>query len=897
MREKERARLWALAAPVALALAAQATAAGQEPTYPRGKYARYTLILKGASEDGGPLSIHLHSRDHNLTSGWATTPSSGGTVVEHDLRRQDNAVAGRVRAIVGPVEYRYAIRADVQGRSLSGDYEGAYGIKAWQENLRGDVSGDLQARAAPSLAVRFELDFASLYTRQGHIRHPSVRFTLREGKAGDGRFFSRTQGKRGFTGRFDGGELKFDGRRLSGTLRATVVGGDAARGTYTFEVDGTARCNFVAGTVTTRKDGADWGTRPLYGTARGARTGQATDGVYVLTLSKALEGSRPLKLFVDCRDGSFHRGLARGGNVKTHTVGATGLSLVAGRFSARVAVEIVPDERFPPGGRTVSCEYVIDARLSGSNLRGTFNGRYGKRRPAEGKVTGSVRTDEDFLGAASSPRPAAQADWPSYLGPNGNFSESSRTGLLDDVSQARLVWMSEERRIGHAKAASWYGRDDRMYGDLPPGGAASLIVAGGLVIASYHVPSGEVWDTFVEELHQKGGREFQRHKWLIEADDVVLAVDAATGRTRWKQIFARKGMNHGGGKRPRSGMTPMAAGGRVFAVGTTGRLYALALDSGKVLWEGTIGPRHAELEKLKAKGLAERRIHAAHLLNGLLVADGVLVVPDGASGLGGVDLEGGKRLWQLNDALSGFNMPCPVRVKGKPYVACVNRSGKLRLVRPKTGEVLWTVELKCEHLTQPVATDDHLLIFEPNPTYGGDKGRGVNRYGVLAAYRFDESGATRDWALPGKYIHELHLDGGPSRRVIPRDGLVYYLNWTSHPQRERRLLIIRESDGSVLADQRIEQDQFYVWGKGLVLVADNQHDSLRPAIYQAANPDPAKFGLLGKPWQPRAFVPGRIGTCGYEVPIYDPFVDGFMFCRTGNGDILCYDLGAREMAR
>jgi hypothetical protein len=352
-------------------------------------------------------------------------------------------------------------------------------------------------------------------------------------------------------------------------------------------------------------------------------------------------------------------------------------------------------------------------------------------------------------------------------------------------------------------------------------------------------------------------------------------------------------MNHGGGKRPRSGMTPVAAGGRVYAVGTTGRLYALALDSGKVLWEGSIGPRHAELEKLKARGLAERRIHPAHLLNGLLAADGVLVVPDGAWGLGGVDPDSGKLLWQLKDALSGFNMPCPVRLKGTPYVACVNRSGKLRLVRPKTGEVLWTVDLKCEHLTEPVATDDHLLVFESNPTYGGDKGRGVNRYGLLAAYCFEESGATRDWALPGKYIHELHLDGGPSRRVIPRDGLVCYLNWTSHPQRERRLLIIRESDGSVLADKRIEQDQFYVWGKGLVLVADNQHESLRPAIYQAANPDPARFGLLGKPWQPRAFVPGRIGTCGYELPIYDAFADGFVFCRTGNGDILCYDLRAR----
>jgi len=449
--------------------------------------------------------------------------------------------------------------------------------------------------------------------------------------------------------------------------------------------------------------------------------------------------------------------------------------------------------------------------------------------------------------------------------------------------------MSEEKRIGHAKAASWYGRDDRMYCDLPPGGTASLIVADGLVIASYQVPSGDVWDAAVEKRHKEKGREFQKNKWLIAADDVVLATDAATGKTRWKQVFAGKGMNHGGGKRMRWGPTPAATDDRVFAIGSTGLLYALELTSGKLLWEGNIGPMHKQLEELKAQNLARRTVRQGHLLSGLLLADGVLVVPACRDVLG-VDPSNGKILWQLRDALSGFNMPCPARVKGKRYVACMNRLGQLRLVRPKTGEVVWTLDLKCEHLTQPVATDDHLFVFEPNPTYSGDRKREVNRYGVLAAYRFDEAGARRDWVLTGKYIHELHLDGGPSRRVIPRDGLVYYLNWTCHPQRERRFLIIREKDGSVLADQRTEHDQFYLWGSRLVLVHDNQHESLRPTIYRAANPGPGRFGLLGKPWKPRVFAPGRMGTCGYEVPIYDPFADGFMFCRTGNGDILCWDL-------
>jgi hypothetical protein len=489
------------------------------------------------------------------------------------------------------------------------------------------------------------------------------------------------------------------------------------------------------------------------------------------------------------------------------------------------------------------------------------------------------------LGAASA------ADWPSYLGPDGNFSESSGVELLDDLGSARLAWISEERRIGHAKAASWYGRDDRMYGDLPPGGASSLIAARGLVIASYYVPSGEAWDAFIEALHKKGGRRLQKHKWLISADDVVLAVDAATGRTRWKHVFAGKGMNHGGGKRPRYGITPTAVGGRVFAAGSTGRLYAIELDSGKLVWEGGIGARREQLAKLKARNLSERRIQGASLLGGLLVADGVLLAPDGGGGLVGVHAGSGKVLWQLKAALSGFNMPCPVRIGGAEYVACVNRVGQLRLIRPASGEVLWTEELRCEHLTQPVASGDRLFVFVPptRPLAGGRKSD-VARSGVLAAYQLSESGPTRLWALGDRYVHELHLDGGPSRRVIARGGLVYYLNWANRPERARRMLIVRGKDGRALHESDIEHDQFYLWGNRLVLVADNQHESLRPAIYRACNPAPAAFGLLGSSWKPRVFAHGRIGTCGYEMPIYDAFADGFMFCRTGNGDILCYDL-------
>lgn len=498
---------------------------------------------------------------------------------------------------------------------------------------------------------------------------------------------------------------------------------------------------------------------------------------------------------------------------------------------------------------------------------------------------------------------AAEApnEWPSYLGPCGNFSERSGAKLLDDMTKVRLVWVSEETKIGFGKAHTGAGKSGvgKDFLGLPPGGEASPIVAGGLVIQAYFVPRGEVWDAAVEK---RMGAAFERHVWLVAADDVVIAMDAATGKTKWKRVFEDKGINTGAGKRGGWAVTPCAADGRVFSLGTTGRLYALDLATGKPLWETNIGERHKQLEAAKAKAIAERHLVDVSRPYGMLVVvDGVLVVPDWNWGLLGVEAATGKTLWHLDKGaremiLSGYNAPCPVRVGGRSYVATANMKGDLRLIEPKTGRILWSVPLKCEHLTQPVAGDEHLLVFEPNPIYGSEPGAKpteVNRYGVLAAYRLDESGAKRDWALPGEHIHELHLDGGAGRRVIPRDGLVYYLCWGKKgAERHRRLLIIREKDGAVLNAQEVGADHFYLWGSRLITVSDLQHRprAANAEIWQLYTTDPADFRALGGGWHvnnPQNRM--HLATGGYEVPVFEAFADGLAFFRVMGG-IRCYDL-------
>lgn len=503
--------------------------------------------------------------------------------------------------------------------------------------------------------------------------------------------------------------------------------------------------------------------------------------------------------------------------------------------------------------------------------------------------------------AAQAPPPGSE--WPSYLGPCGNFSERSGAKLLADMTKARLLWTSEETGIGFGKAHTGAGKSGvgKDFLGLPPGGEASPIVAGGLVVQAYFAPRGEVWDAATEK---RMGAAFERHVWLVAADDVVIGIDAATGKTRWKQVFDDKGINTGAGKRGGWAVTPCAADGRVFSLGTTGRIYALELATGKPLWESNIGERHKQLEAEKAKALAERRLAKVSRPYGMLiVVDGVLLVPDWNWGLLGIEPASGKTLWHLDKGaremiLSGYNAPCPVRIGGKTYAATVSMRGDLRLIEPKTGRILWTHPLRSEHLTQPVAGEEHLLVFEPNPSYSGEPGARqgeANRYGVLAAYRLDEAGATRAWALPPEHIHELHLDGGPGRRVIPRDGLVYYLCWGKKGnERHRRLLIIREKDGQILKAHDVGVDHFYLWGDRLVTVSDLQHRprAANAEIWQLWTADPADFRPLGNPWHvnnPQNRI--HIATGGYEVPVFEAFADGLMFCRVMGG-IRCYSLRA-----
>jgi hypothetical protein len=235
----------------------------------------------------------------------------------------------------------------------------------------------------------------------------------------------------------------------------------------------------------------------------------------------------------------------------------------------------------------------------------------------------------------------------------------------------------------------------------------------------------------------------------------------------------------------------------------------------------------------------------------------------------------------------------PVTIDGKTYAACVNGGGMLRLLDQRSGKVLWSHKVGSWHLPQPLFGKNLLLIFDASSNqaaYGQSwradmdevavGKRGATRMGVLAGYKLTLSGAERVWRLDdAKHSSWLTLDAGPSRWLATRrDGVVY--TTTS----DNRILKVNESDGKVLNEVqgcRI----IYLWGDKLFAPGDIQHGT--HSEWQVWDP-----GTMTK-LSGSKFPSDCRRTCGYELPLYEVFADGFVFTREWNngwgGGIGCYD--------
>ncbi len=254
-------------------------------------------------------------------------------------------------------------------------------------------------------------------------------------------------------------------------------------------------------------------------------------------------------------------------------------------------------------------------------------------------------------------------DWPQWGGLNRDFKASS-AGLAE-------AWPEE------GPPRLWR----RSLGD----GYSAIVAEAGTLYTMYR--------------HSAGDREGQ---------EVVIALDADTGRTRWEyryEEYLPKKMDTQFGPGPHS--TPLIVGDRLFAVGAIAKLHALDRRTGQLLWSRDLYNEFS-LDRI---GLASNRGYASSPI----AYKDTLILPLGGRGKAVVALRqtDGSVAWQRHDFQLSPSSPLLIEVDGQEQLILF-MAAEIIGVNPDNGDLYWSYPHETDYdcnISTPVWGEDNLLYM------------------------------------------------------------------------------------------------------------------------------------------------------------------------------------------
>lgn len=544
--------------------------------------------------------------------------------------------------------------------------------------------------------------------------------------------------------------------------------------------------------------------------------------------------------------------------------------------------------------------YQIDAGVDGEKIAGRFTASYAGDDRSKAESKGELRGR--LVGAKQAESENALAfgkDWPHYYGDKDCFSgPTCGAKLVDDLRLARPVWKSEAfvpTGYGSAPDSRYF---DRAGFTDAGGGSSSPVVAGGRVYQFFYYPRGPVgldvaYGKYKDEddLKAKARELFPRRevqqKWVVnhfrtQADEFLVCMDAATGRTLWKAAMPQRGNNYQTHKHRGLFPVPLVADGVVYAAGTTGRLYAFDAATGKLKWEYPDAEPQPYVTK---KGGVD-----CHAPSPVLV--GGVVVYAAGKGVTGVEAKTGKKKWERPLWTRGSLLAW--KGKGRTFVLATDRNNEKKedfavALDPADGKVVW--KEKVDFLTGhafPLLSGDVLVGYSLKKD---DKGKPGENDGsaVIHAYRLSDRGLTKAWTT------------SPLAPVIDTVGLAMsdgHVYVTTAAKASCLSLSKGETVASVEGVGGARTQTAFVADGRLVVQPEGRHGKQSFFMLDA---DPKRFAVLGKQQEDSAKVNHPVGggrqwqpphswTTAYaNQPINYPLVDGRLFVR-GLDAVYCYDL-------
>jgi outer membrane protein assembly factor BamB len=271
---------------------------------------------------------------------------------------------------------------------------------------------------------------------------------------------------------------------------------------------------------------------------------------------------------------------------------------------------------------------------------------------------------------ASGPTVPTTQGWPGWGGPFRNFTSDAK-GLVETWPESGppKLW---QRPLGE--------------------GHSAIAVEGNRLFTLYRPPTG-----------QKGS---------YVAKEVIVALDAATGKTLWEHEYPASletmDFNYGAG--PHS--TPMVVAGRVFAIGTNKQFFALDAATGQVLWA------HNFVSEFQSPGnIVRYPVKPGYAASPLAYKDLIIAMVGGpGQGVIAFRQDDGRVVWRTG-TFSDIAQASPqiINVGGQDQLVVVSNDG-VQGFDPANGQPIWgPVALEKQygaHMSTPLwSPQDSRLLF------------------------------------------------------------------------------------------------------------------------------------------------------------------------------------------
>ena len=402
--------------------------------------------------------------------------------------------------------------------------------------------------------------------------------------------------------------------------------------------------------------------------------------------------------------------------------------------------------------------------------------------------------------------------------------------------------------------------------------------------------SGEGFKKLIEEMkwNEVEVRAVEDH-WRPLADEVVVAMDARTGKTLWRTTWPLRAYNLQTHKHRGTFGVPLVAAGKVLYPSFSNSLQAMDAKTGKALWEF---PKYDKTPQTKhwPKGPPSQ----SPLLMGETV---IWSVKDTTYGLA---VDTGKVVWENKTERFANHSLRKVKLGDRSLVLVVGhqhyKPSQVRVIDPQSGKTLWSQEAGTVGTPEGQAANllaiagDKLVAFRYKLPPIDPKTKKYDKSKVtehMTAWRLSDTGLEWLW-------EDAHIVKDEAPHLAIANGIVYAVG-------KRLVRCLDLETGKVLGE--ITEEKFphpsgsthyqapgsnpllIVAGDKLVLSPEGQHGKHGFVLFDA---DPNKLTLLGD--KERKWAPPHATTTAYgRQPIVNPIVDGRMFFRGGNG-IYCYDL-------